>query len=102
MALPSFRGMLAGARQIDELLDLNRKVRESLEAVDHRLRSIEDRLMRLEAAQGQLVTEARSAAAAASTMVASNILSDVVTRITRLEERAPRPKQPRLVAPRKK
>jgi hypothetical protein len=101
MALPSFRGMLAGARQIDELLDLNRKVRESLEAVDHRLRAIEDRLMRLEAAQGQLVTEARSAAAA-STMVASNILSDVVTRITRLEERAPRPKQPRLVAPRKK
>ena len=96
MALPSFRGMLA-----DELLDLNRKVRESLEAVDHRLRAIEDRLMRLEAAQGQLVTEARSAAAAASTMVASNILSDVVTRIT-LGRAGTRPKQPRLVAPRKK
>ena len=45
-------------------------------------------MLRLEADERQIVTEARSAATAASTSVAGAIVSDVVTRITRLEGRA--------------
>jgi hypothetical protein len=39
----------------------------------------------LEANQDKLVGEARSAASAASTVVAGAVISDVVTRLTRLE-----------------
>jgi hypothetical protein len=42
----------------------------------------------LEAAQGQLAVEARSAASAAATAVSGAVVSDVVTRVTRIEMRA--------------
>ena len=40
-----------------------------------------------EAIQNMLVVEARAAASAASTAVATGVISEAVTRITRLEER---------------
>ena len=52
-------------RKVEELLALQRTTRE--------------------ANQGKLVGEARSAASAASTAVAGAVISDVVTRLTRLE-----------------
>ena len=51
---------------------------------------IEDRLARLEAEQDQVISEAKGAAGAAATMIAVSIVSDVVTRITRIEERTAR------------
>ena len=42
----------------------------------------------LEAHQDQLIGEAPAAASAASTAVAGGVISDVVTRLTRLEMRA--------------
>lgn len=42
----------------------------------------------LEAGQGQLVTEAKAAAGAAATTVAGAVISDIVTRVTRIEMRA--------------
>jgi hypothetical protein len=57
-------------------------------------------MLRLEAEQTQLVTEARSAATVASTVVAGGIISDAVTRITRLEARADQIEQGRLPPPR--
>jgi len=42
----------------------------------------------LEAARGQIVVEAPSAAGAAATTVAGAIISDVVTCVTRIEMRA--------------
>ena len=72
-------------RKVEELLALQRTTREALEVVNSRLRALEDRMVYLEANQDKLVGEARSAASAASTAVAGAVISDVVTRLTRLE-----------------
>ena len=60
-------------------------------------------MLRLESDQTQIITDARSAATAASTAVAGAVISDTVTRLTRLELRTERieQKQPRLPSPRK-
>jgi hypothetical protein len=52
------------------------------------LKALENRVLRLEAEQGQVVTAAGAAATAAAATVAGGIISDAVTRITRLEGRA--------------
>jgi hypothetical protein len=44
-------------------------------------------MTRLEASQEQLITEAKAAAGVAATGLASSVISDVVTRITRIEMR---------------
>jgi TolA-binding protein len=75
------------ARKIEELLELQSKTRVALEAIEGRLRSLEDRMTHLEAGQGQLITEAKAAAGAAAAGVASSVISDVVTRVTRIEMR---------------
>ena len=76
------------ARKIEELFTLHGKVEDALLVIDQRLKMLEDRMLRLEGDQTQIVTEARSAATAASTTVAGAVISDAVTRITRLEGRA--------------
>ena len=75
-------------RKVEDLLSLQIKTREALEAVDTRPRVLEDRMTHLEANQAQLIVEARSAASAASTAVTGGVISDVVTRLTRLEMHA--------------
>jgi chromosome segregation ATPase len=91
LALLDVPGRLwALGRKIDELLQLQRKTRETLDSIEHRIKALEDRMTRLEAGQEQTILEARSAASAASSVVASAIVSDVVTRITRLEMRLER------------
>jgi hypothetical protein len=75
------------ARKIEDLLELQTKTREALEKLDGRLRAVEDRMTRLEAGQKQLITEAKVAASVAATGLASSVVSDAVTRITRLEMR---------------
>jgi hypothetical protein len=72
----------------DGISTLQKKSEEAFRIIEQRLRALEDRMIRLEADERQIVTEARSAAAAASTIVAGAIISDAVTRITRLEGRA--------------
>jgi hypothetical protein len=61
-------------------------MKEALAAIDERLRFVEDRLTRIEAEQGQVISEAKSAATGAATMIASAVISDAVTRVTRIEE----------------
>jgi len=56
-----------------------------LGGVESRLRALEDRMTHLEANQNQVIVEARSAASAASSTVAGVLISDLVTRLTRLE-----------------
>jgi hypothetical protein len=84
------------ARKVEGLLGLQKEVRQALQIIDERLKALEDRMLRLEADERQIVTEARSAATAASTVVASAVISDTVTRITRLEGRADQLEQKRL------
>ena len=83
---------------MEDLLGFQTKMREALEVVNARLRVLEDRMTHLEASQGQLVVQAREAASVASTAVTGAVISDVVTRLTRLEDRAdqlPKPSSPR-------
>jgi uncharacterized protein (UPF0335 family) len=86
-------------RQVEELLGLQTEVRQSITVIEERLKAIEDRMLRLETEQPQIVTEARSAATAASSIVAGAVISDVVTRITRLEGRADQLEQERRLPP---
>jgi phage shock protein A len=75
------------ARRIEDLKDLQSKTKASLEALDTRLRAIEDRLTRMEADREQVVVEARAAAGIAATGLAASMLGEVVTRVEmRLED----------------
>jgi phage shock protein A len=87
MALPSIGSLWTLARKVEDLLALQTKVRESLVVIDERLKALENRMTKLEAEQTQIITEARSASTAAATMIVGNVISDTVTRITRLEGR---------------
>lgn len=73
------------ARKVEEVLELQTSTRSALEAIESRLRAIEDRMTYLESGQGQVVTEARAAAGIAATGLASSVIPDVVTRITHVE-----------------
>jgi hypothetical protein len=73
------------ARTAEELLSLQKKTREALEAIDARLRALEDRMTHLEAEQGQLVNSAKAAASVTAAGVVGSVISDVVTRVTRVE-----------------
>jgi hypothetical protein len=83
------------ARKIEEPVTLHAKVEGVLLVIDQRLKQLEDRRLRLEMAQGQVFAEARNAA----TIIASNVNSDAVTRITRLEGRADQLEQERRPPP---
>jgi hypothetical protein len=64
-----------------------------------RLRAVEDRLLKLEAEQTQLISEAKSAAVGAATMISTSALTDTVTRLTRVEMGVQRIEQGRLPPP---
>ena len=87
MALSDLGRLWSLARKVEDLFKLQTDVRAALDIINERLRSIENRITKLEAEQTQIISEARSAAAAASTVLAANVISETVTRITRLEGR---------------
>jgi hypothetical protein len=72
VALADFARAWTLARKLEDLLGLQTEVRQSFELMDQRLRTLEDRLLHLETEQTQIITEARSAATVASTMVAGS------------------------------
>jgi hypothetical protein len=86
-------------RQIEDLLGLQTEVRQSITVIEGRLKALEDRMLRLESDQTQLVTEARSASTVAASTIASAVIADAVTRITRLEGRADQLEQRQLPPP---
>ena len=73
------------ARKVEDLLAFQGKMKESLEALDTRLRALETKMIQFEAERGQLITTAQAAANVAASAVASAVISDVVTRVTRVE-----------------
>jgi hypothetical protein len=104
MAIPLLSQAWPLARQVEDLLKLQAQTEEAFAAIEKRvdalegglsirLRAVEDRLTRLEADQTQVVSEAKSAATGAATMIAGAVISDAVTRVTRVEERLSRLKQ---------
>jgi hypothetical protein len=74
-------------RRLEDLLKLQDKTRTALQDIEVRLRTMEDRITRLEVGQGQLITEAKAAAGVAATGLASAVVTDIVTRVTRIEMR---------------
>jgi len=80
-------GIWRFGRQFENLLEVQATTRAAVNGIETRLRLIEDRLTRLEAGQGPIIAEARAAAGVAATGLASAMIADVVTRITRLEMR---------------
>ena len=97
MALPSFPQLWSLGRRIEDLFKFQSEAKgafgdiaarfDALERVlGDRLRHAEDRLTRLEAEQSHIISEARSAATGAATMIASAVISDAITRVTRVEE----------------
>jgi hypothetical protein len=70
------------------LFKLQSTTKAALAGIEDRLRAIEDRMTHLEAAQGQLVVEAKAAAGGAASAIAGAVISDIVTRVTRIEMRA--------------
>ncbi len=104
MAIPLLSQAWSVARRVEDLLKLQANTEKTLAIMDERfaslevtlsmrLRAVEDRLTRLEADQAQVVSEAKSAATGAATMIAGAVISDAVTRVTRVEERLRRLEQ---------
>ena len=85
--LPAIVPVWSLAREIEELLGLQKEVREALGDIGDRVRAIEDRVTRIEAERPMLVTEARSAACIAASAMSGAAMNDVVTRLTRVEIR---------------
>lgn len=75
-------------REVEEVFKLQSNTKASLAGIENRLRALEDRMTHLEAAQGQLVVEAKAAAGGAASAIAGAVISDIVTRVTRIEMRA--------------
>jgi hypothetical protein len=86
VALPALGQLFKSPRDTQDIYKLHETVKDLIAALDARLRAVEDRVLRMEAEQGQIVSEAKSAATGAATMIASAVISDAVTRVTRVEE----------------
>lgn len=99
MALPSLGALWRFARKVEDLFALQTANEASLVAVRQQLRDLEARIARLESEQPRLITEARSASTTAATMVAAAVVSDMVTRLTRLEGRVGQTEQQRPTPP---
>jgi hypothetical protein len=99
VAIPSIGRAWKLARQLEDLLGLQTEVRQALQVVNQRLGTLEERMLRLESGQTQLIIEARSAATVAASTIAGAVISDAVTRITRLEGRTEQFEQRHLPPP---
>ena len=73
MALLALGQLFKFARDTQDLYKLHETVKATIVALDGWLRAVEDRLTRLEAERGQVVSEAKSAATGAATMIASAV-----------------------------
>src|SRR5665213_4221791 len=103
--LPSVGRLWHLARQAEDLFKLQDQVKDAVKLIDGRLRTLEDRMTKYEAELPQIVTAAQSAAAAASSATSGLSLTDLVTRLTRVEmqiECTPNPRAaPKKSAPRR-
>jgi tellurite resistance protein len=83
MPVGPLRSAWSVVRRVEELFEFQTQTREALQIINDRLKAVDDRLLWLEWEQSQVIT-----AAGAAPTVAGNVISDAVTRITRIEGRA--------------
>lgn len=86
MAL-GLKGWLDAARTIDRLLELEQKHARLIETQTKRIDELTDRLHRLEAREEILIAEAKGAAAAAASGVASHHVGDLALKVGGIDER---------------
>ena len=60
MALPALGQLFKFARDTQDIYKLHETVKDLIAALDARVRAVEDRVLRMEAEQGQIVSEAFS------------------------------------------
>jgi type IV pilus biogenesis protein CpaD/CtpE len=87
------------ARTIDRLLALEAKHTALFESQAREIQGLKDRLTKLEAREEILIAEAKGAAAAAASVVASQHVADLARHIGALDERmrqlrGPQPREP--------
>jgi hypothetical protein len=80
------RATIRPGSEIQDLYQLQAKMKDGLVAMDDNLRAIENRTIRLEPEQVHVIGEAKAAAIGSATVIASAIIADAVTRVTRTEE----------------
>ncbi len=110
MALPSLKQIWDLGRRIEDLFTLQAENKTTFGEIDERfraleaklaerLRAVEDRLLKLESEQTQVISDAKTAASAAAMMISNAALSETVTRLTRVEMGVERIEQGRLPPP---
>jgi len=90
VTVPSIGQIFNLARETQDLYSLQTKMKDGLVALDERVRAIENRVTQLEAEQGQLIGDAKSAATSAAMIIAGAVIADAVTRVNRVEVRVER------------
>ena len=83
---------LKAVRTIDRLLSLETKHTALIEAQAREIQDLKDRVTRLEAREGILIAEAKGAAAAAASAVASQHVADIARQVGASEERTRQPR----------
>lgn len=74
-------------RKLEELFELHSEMRQTFELMASRMEHLEARITRMEADRAGLLVEVRAATTGVATSMAVSVLSDAITRITRLEDR---------------
>jgi len=87
MALRDIGALWVLARRVEGLFESERRTQTVLGGIEERLRALEDRMTRLEAGQGQIIAEAKGAAAATGSQAAAAVIADLAGKIGQLEER---------------
>jgi type IV pilus biogenesis protein CpaD/CtpE len=78
---------LGVARTIDRLLSLEKKHTDLIEAQAKEIQALKDRVTKLEAREEILIAEAKGAAAAAASAVASHHVADLARQMGAMDER---------------
>ena len=88
--------ILGVVRRVDRLFDNVAKAQNAIEALEARLRTVEDRMMHMEAGQELQVERAKGAAAAAAGSAVNTHLVTIASRLGAVEEAVRRDDQKRL------
>lgn len=86
MALGAIGSILGVVRRVDRLFDNVEKAQRAIEALETRLRSVEDRMMHMEAGQELQVERSKGAAAAAAGFAINTHLVTIASRLGAVEE----------------
>jgi hypothetical protein len=86
VALPSIGSILGVVRRVDRLFNNVEKAQKAIEVLETRLRSVEDRMMHMEAGQELQVERSKSAAATAAGFAINTHLVTIAGRLGAVEE----------------